>query len=78
VRKQRLVLADLYRREGAYSYDGGTNRAAIAATVAGCFVAWIGIFVHPLHWLYDAAWFSGTLTSGLVYWLSMRGKGPAA
>jgi cytosine/uracil/thiamine/allantoin permease len=23
--------------------------------------------VQPLHWLYDAAWFSGTLTSGLVY-----------
>jgi NCS1 family nucleobase:cation symporter-1 len=69
IRRRRLVLADLYRRDGAYSYGSplGTNWAAVVATLAGCFVAWIGLFVPSLHWLYDAAWFSGTLTSGLVY-----------
>jgi NCS1 family nucleobase:cation symporter-1 len=69
IRRRRLALADLYRRDGAYSYGSplGTNWAAIVATVAGCFVAWIGIFVEPLHWLYDAAWFSGTITSGTIY-----------
>jgi NCS1 family nucleobase:cation symporter-1 len=76
VRKQRLLLADLYRREGAYSYGGsGVNAAAVVATGVGCFVAWIGIWVHPLHWLYDAAWFSGTLTSGTVYAAWMWRKG---
>ena len=51
----------------------GTNWAAVVATAAGCAVAWIGLFVPALHWLYDAAWFSGTLTSALVYGVWMRG-----
>ncbi len=74
IRRKRLVLADLYRRDGTYSYGSplGTNWAAIAATVAGCFVAWIGLFVPALHWLYDASWFSGTLTSAAVYAVWMR------
>jgi len=75
IRRTRLRLPDLYRRDGAYSYGSrrGTNPAAMAATAAGCFVAWIGLFVPALHWLYDAAWFSGTLTSALVYGAWMRG-----
>ena len=74
IRRRRLVLADLYRRGGVYGYGSaiGTSWAAIVATAAGCFVAWIGILVQPLHWLYDAAWFSGTLTSGLVYGIWRR------
>ena len=79
IRRTRLVLPDLYRRDGAYAYAAGgstlgTNWAAIVATLAGCFVAWIGLFVPALHWLYDAAWFSGTTTSGLVYYAWMRGE----
>jgi NCS1 family nucleobase:cation symporter-1 len=75
VRDKRLELADLYRREGAYTYASfGTNWAAVGATAAGCFVAWIGLFVPSLHVLYDAAWFTGTGTSGVLYWLAMRGQ----
>ncbi len=51
----------------------GTNWAAIVATAAGCAVAWIGLFVPRLHVLYDAAWFTGTGTSALLYLLAMRG-----
>ena len=69
IRRTRLNLADLYRRDGIYAYGSkmGTHWPAVAATLVGCFVAWIGIWVHPLHWLYDAAWFTGTLSSGAVY-----------
>jgi NCS1 family nucleobase:cation symporter-1 len=75
IRRTRLVLPDLYRREGVYAYGSslGTNWAAVVATVTGCFVAWIGLFVPALHWLYDAAWFSGTATSALVYGVWMWG-----
>ena len=75
IRRTRLVLPDLYRRKGAYSYAAlGTNWAAVVATVVGCVFAWIGIWVEPLHVLYDAAWFSGSVTSALVYWVLMRGQ----
>ncbi len=76
IRRTRLRLPDLYRRDGAYAYGSplGTNWAAVTATAAGCLVAWIGLLVPALHWLYDAAWFSGTLTSGAVYgaWMWRR------
>ena len=56
-------LADLYRRDGVYAYGSplGVHWAAVGATAAGCFVAWIGIFVPACSTcLYDAAaWFSG-------------------
>ncbi len=76
IRRTRLDLADLYRVDGRYSYGSrlGVNSAAIVATIVGCFVAWIGLFVPRLHWLYDAAWFSGTLSSAVVYgaWMTAR------
>jgi len=76
IRKTRLHVADLYRREGAYAYGSpmGTHWAAIVATAVGCFVAWIGIFVPALHWLYDAAWFTGTISSATVYGVWMWRK----
>lgn len=79
VRRTKLELADLYRRDGAYSYGSplGTNWAAVVATAVGCFVAWIGIWVKPLHWLYDAAWFTGTLSSAAVYGVWMRARRPS-
>jgi NCS1 family nucleobase:cation symporter-1 len=81
VRRARLDLADLYRRDGRYGYGSrlGTNMPAIVATLLGCLVAWIGLFVPALHWLYDAAWFSGTITSAVVYgvWMRREGERPA-
>ena len=68
IRRTKLRVADLYRRDGAYSYESmGTNWNAVTATAAGCFLAWVGIFYEPLHVLYDAAWFSGGLSSAAVY-----------
>lgn len=81
IRRTRLVLADLYRRDGIYAYGSrlGTHWAAIVATAVGCAVAWIGLLVPVLHWLYDAAWFSGTLSSALVYGAWMwRSREPAS
>ncbi len=74
IRRTRLLLPDLYRKTGAYSYASlGTNWAAIVATVVGCALAWIGIWVPALHVLYDAAWFSGSLGSAFVYAVLMWG-----
>ena len=75
VKKRRLLLADLYRRDGAYAYGGGmaTNWAAVIATVVGCALAWIGLFVHALRPIYDYAWFAGAFGAGAAYWAMSRG-----
>ena len=51
IRKKELQLGDLYRPLGAYTYRGGWNWRAVAATVLGCFWAWIGIFFDGTHYL---------------------------
>jgi NCS1 family nucleobase:cation symporter-1 len=73
VRQKRLALADLYLPDGAYRYTSGWNIAAVVATLAGCAIAWAGLFLPALHVLYDYAWFVGLAVAGGLYWLLMRG-----
>jgi len=70
VRRGRLSLPDLYRRDGLY---GSVNYRAIAALVAGVAAALIGLVVSPLRVLYDYAWFVGFAVSFVVYLALMRG-----
>src|SRR3989442_1636448 len=78
VRKQRLVLGDLYRREGNYTYAGGWKLSAVAATLMGCALAWSGPILSKLGmsvWIFDKlysyAWFVGFGVAGLVYLILM-------
>src|SRR5204862_6627711 len=45
VHHKNLNLGDLYRTKGEYQ---GWNWRAIAATLLGCFFAWIGLLFEPL------------------------------
>ena len=72
VRRSRLNVADLYRRGGAYEYDGGVNWRAVGALAIGVAVALLGLFVSALRPLYDYAWFIGFGVSGGVYVLLMQ------
>ena len=75
IRRKRLALADLYRREGEYSYAShGTNWSAVTATIVGCVLAWIGLVIAPLRVLFDYAWFSGGLGAAATYALLMKRK----
>jgi nucleobase:cation symporter-1, NCS1 family len=71
VRGGRLKLADLYRREGRYTYARGFNMNGVWATLIGCALAWIGLVVPPLKVLYDYAWFVGAGGAGIAYALLM-------
>jgi len=73
VRRTRLELGDLYRVRGAYS---GWNWRAVAATVLGCFFAWIGLIISELRPLYDYAWFVGFGVAFIVYWALMKALPP--
>jgi len=70
VRRTRLDVASLYRRNGAYEYRNGFNPRALIALVAGIAVALCGLIFPGLRSLYDYAWFVGFAVSGLVYYLT--------
>jgi nucleobase:cation symporter-1, NCS1 family len=72
IRKTELDVNSLYHRGGAYFYRNGFNPHAIVALVLGVVIALIGLFVSPLRFLYDYAWFVGFFTAGVVYWGLMR------
>jgi NCS1 family nucleobase:cation symporter-1 len=66
-----LVVSDLYAPAGRYTYRNGVNPASMAALAAGILVALTGVVVPPLRFLFDGAWFSAAIVSGVVYLLLM-------
>ena len=72
VRKKHLVLGDLYRTEGEYTYAAGWNWRAVVATLAGCAAAWIGLIVPLLRPLYDYAWFVGFGVAAVIHLVLMK------
>ena len=78
VRQKRLVLGDLYRKQGVYTYSGGWNWRAIIATLIGCGLAWIGLVIPALAPLYAYAWFVGFGSAGITHYLLMKTMPPKA
>ena len=74
VKKMKLEVIDLYRRNGVYEYKNGYNLKAIYSLAAGVFVALIGLIVPAVRFLYDYAWFVGFAVSFVVYLILMRNK----
>lgn len=68
VRRKQLNLGDLYRTRGSYA---GWNWRAVAATLLGCFFAWIGLIIPSLRPLYDYGWFVGFGVAFFVHWVLM-------
>ena len=78
IRRSRLKISDLYRRNGVYEYDSGVNGRAVAALAAGIVIALLGLVIPALRLLYDYAWFVGFGVAGAVYVaLMQRGNAPA-
>jgi NCS1 family nucleobase:cation symporter-1 len=85
LRRQRLVLADLYRERGAYTYSGGVNWRAVAALVIAVLPVVPGFIraattpggtvTDPdlFDRLYAYAWFVTFGVSFAVYLVLMRG-----
>ncbi|MFI5141753.1 MAG: cytosine permease, partial [Bacteroidia bacterium] len=83
IRKQRLVVKDMYDSNGMYSYKKGFNYYAILALVIGILPNVPGFLTtikavpqeavwHWLSGLYHYAWFVGFFVSGVTYWLLVR------
>ncbi|HUG53589.1 MAG TPA: NCS1 family nucleobase:cation symporter-1 [Vicinamibacteria bacterium] len=71
VRRKRLRLEDLYLPDGAY---GRWNWRGIAATLAGCALAWGGLVIPVLRPLYDFAWFVGFGVAFVLYLVLMGAR----
>lgn len=71
-RRRQLDINDLYRLEGRYTYRRGLNPSALAALVIGIAATLFGLLVPSLRWLFDYAWFAGTLLSFGAYLLLTR------
>ncbi len=80
LRKQNLVVNDLYSFTGIYNYGNGFNNKAIIALLLGIlpnvpgFLATVGAIDQQALWawitgIYNYAWFAGFIISGGVYYL---------
>lgn len=85
IRRQTLVLNELYSHQGQYGYGNGYNQKAITALLLGILPNIPGFLVMVKavspdvvpYWithLYNYAWFVGFFVSGFVYWILMKKK----
>jgi NCS1 family nucleobase:cation symporter-1 len=85
IRKQNLILNDLYNPKGIYSFKSGFNLAALWALIIGIIPNIPGFLVNInvldsdtfpsfIVALYNYAWFVGFGLSGFVYWVLMKKK----
>ena len=72
VRRGQLSIPDLYAEGGAYWYDAGINRRAMAAMGAGILASLAGLLDPSLRFLFSGAWFSGAIVSFMLYAILMR------
>jgi NCS1 family nucleobase:cation symporter-1 len=85
IKKQQLVVNDLYSHKGIYGYGKGYNSIALIALLLGVlpnvpgFLLQIKVisataFPEWISHLYNYAWFVGFAVSGVIYWLLMKQK----
>ncbi|MGD9635186.1 MAG: cytosine permease, partial [Pirellulales bacterium] len=83
IRRTRLDLAGLYKKDGPYWYSGGFNLAALIALILGIFPCVPGFLAAvseswkaslPTFWsdLYNYAWFISFGISFVVYVVLMK------
>jgi NCS1 family nucleobase:cation symporter-1 len=80
INNKNLVLGDLYKLKGIYTFKNGFNLIAVLALILGVlpiipgFLIQIKIIEKELVWnwlagMYNYAWFVGFFISGFFYWL---------
>lgn len=83
IRNQNLLVHDLYKTHGSYTYKNGCNSAAILALLTGIlpnvpgFLTTTQLVSKNVFWswasdVYNYAWFVGFFISGITYLLLMK------
>jgi NCS1 family nucleobase:cation symporter-1 len=79
IRKQKLVVNELYEMKGRYTFNNGYNSTAIIALLLGIlpnvpgFLTTVGLLNKEAVWpwisgIYSYAWFAGFFVSGITYY----------
>ncbi len=76
LRKKIILIEDLYQRGGFYEFSSGFNWRGIGALALGCGVAFAGLLVPSLKFLYNYAWFVGFVVGFAAYYLLMKSETP--
>lgn len=74
IRKQQYDVNSFYVKDGLYSYNKGWNPRALLALVIGLLVAFSGLIIPSLNWLFSYNWFLGIGAGGLAYYILMSYK----
>ncbi|MEC8624393.1 MAG: NCS1 family nucleobase:cation symporter-1 [Bdellovibrionota bacterium] len=83
LRKQKLLVEDLYKKDGVYWYSGGFNTKALMAFVLGVLpnvpgflkqIQVVNEIPGAFETIYSYAWFVGLPLAGLVYYGLMMAK----
>lgn len=75
IRKKELIVADLYKVKGAYTYNkSGINMSALFSLIMGVAIALIGKWIPSLSFLFSISWFTGFITSFILYYWLMKRK----
>jgi nucleobase:cation symporter-1, NCS1 family len=85
IRRKKLLVDDLYKHGGVYTYSNGFNYTAVAALIIGVLPNLPGFLLAVKvidenampRWitgLYNYAWFVGFFISGVLYYLLMKQK----
>ncbi|MFB6262956.1 MAG: NCS1 family nucleobase:cation symporter-1 [Bradymonadaceae bacterium] len=69
-----LEVAELYRSDGKFRYDGGFNWRAIGALALGMAVVLAGKLHASIGFLFQGAWFTGFGTAFVAYWFLMKDR----
>ena len=71
IRKQKLVVADLYSTDAqaSYAYTNGWNRKAVIAFALAAVFSVATVWIDALSELTGYAWLLGALIGGGIYWL---------
>ncbi len=73
IRKKTMNLAELFKENGMYAYNGtGFNKAAMISLFVGVFLALVGFWVPALNFLYTLSWFTGFIISFILYYILMK------
>jgi NCS1 family nucleobase:cation symporter-1 len=76
IRRQKLRIHDLYRKNGCYAGQSGWGHGGVPAFLIGGLAASLGLLFPSLSIVTSLSWFIGVTVGGVVYFILARKQIP--